>query len=170
MQKVVSIGAIALFAPVALAACSRDATVYPSLAVRPAEARGFAEPAAPPPEPVRADPALDAAIAKIAARLATVKSSFDADAARADRAAKAARGRAAGSEAWLTAQTALAMLDDWRAQASALASEAGDLASARAATLAAPYPALDSLQAALTAEVARQDAEIDRIQAALPAA
>jgi hypothetical protein len=170
MQKVVPIAAIALFVPVALAACSRDATVYPSLAVRPAEARGFAEPAAPPPEPIRADPTLDAEIAKITARLTTLKAGFDGDATRADRAAAAARGRAVGSEAWLTAQTALAMLDDWRAQASALASDAGDLASQRAATLAAPYPALDTLQTVLTAEIARQDAVIDRIQTALPAA
>lgn len=167
MQKTVLIAAIAL---VALPACSRDATVYPSLAQRLTETRGFAEPAAPAPVPVRADPALDTAIAGLTRRLTAIRAGFDGDAARAERAAQAARGRAVGSDAWLNAQTALAALDDWRAQASSLASDAGELASTRAATLAPAYPALDDLQAALTAEVARQDATIDRIQAALPGA
>jgi hypothetical protein len=170
MQKVVPTAAFTLFVTAALGACSRETVVYPSLAQRSAELRGFAEPAAPAPEPIRADPALDTAIASLAGRLTTVKAGFDGDAARAERAAKAARGRAVGSEAWLTAQTALATLDDWRAQASSLASDAGALASMRATTLAAPYPALEALQATLTAEVARQDAAIDRIQATLPAA
>ena len=170
MQKVVLIASIALFAPIAVAACSRDTGVYPSLAQRAAETRGFAEPEAPAPEPIRADPALDTAIAGLTTRLTAIKAGFDRDAGQTERAATAARGRAVGSDAWLTAQTALAALDDWRAQTSALASDAGELASARAATLAPAYPALDDVQAALTAEVARQDAAIDRIQAALPGA
>ncbi len=170
MQKIVLIASIALSAPITLAACSRDTNAYPSLAQRPAETRGFAEPEAPAPEPIRADPALDTAIADLSKRLAAIKAGFDRDAGQTERAAAAARGRAVGSDAWLTAQTALAALDDWRAQASSLASDAGELASARAATLAPAYPALNDLQAALTAEVARQDATIDRIQAALPAA
>jgi len=167
MQKIVLIAAIAF---VALPACSRDATVYPSLAQRPTETRGFAEPAAPAPVPVSADPALDTAIAGLTRRLTAIRAGFDGDAARAERAAQAARGRTVGSDAWLSAQTALAALDDWRAQASSLASDAGELASARAATLAAPYPALDTVQATLAAEVTRQDAAIGRIQATLPAA
>jgi hypothetical protein len=170
MQKVVLTASLALFVSITLAACSRDATVFPSLAQRPAELRGFAEPAPPAPEPLTADPALDTAIADLSARLAVVKAGFDADEARAERTARTARGRAVGSEAWLTAQTALATLDDWRARVSSLAGEAGDLASARAATLAPPYPGLDRIQAALAAEVARQDTAIDRIQATLPAA
>jgi len=170
MQKVVLIASVALFVPVTVASCSRDTNTYPSLAQRPAEARGFAEPEAPAPEPIRADPALDTAIAGLTTRLAAIKAGFDRDAGQTERAAAAAQGRAVGSDAWLTAQTALAALDDWRAQASSLASDAGELASTRAATLAPAYPALDDLQAALTAEVARQDATIDRIQAALPGA
>ncbi len=164
MQKVV-VAALLL-----LPACARDHTPFPSLGQRPAEKRGFAEPVAPPPEPVRADPVLDGRIGAIAATLAAARAGFDGDLARAERAAQAARGQAVGSERWLTAQVALAALDGWRAQTSALASDAGELAANRAATLAAPYPALEAMQAALTAEVGRQSAAIDRLQAALPAA
>jgi hypothetical protein len=164
MQKVVAVALLLL------SACSHDRTPFPSLGQRPAEKRGFAEPAAPPPEPVRADPALDGRIAALTTRLAAVRAGFDGDLAKADRAAQAARGRTVGSEPWLTAQVALAALDDWRAQTSALASDVGELAANRAATLAAPYPALEAIQATLTTEVTRQSAAIDRIQAMLPAA
>ncbi|KQR81236.1 hypothetical protein [Sphingomonas sp. Leaf343] len=155
---------------VLLGACARDASVYPSLAVRPTEKVGFAEPAPPPPEPLKVDVALDAKIADLTARLAAVTSGFDRDAARAETAARAAKGRAVGSDAWLDAQTALGSLDDWRAQASGLASEAGDLATARAAALEPPYPTLDSIQHRIAAEGNRHTATIDRLQAALPAA
>lgn len=160
---------VALLAVITLSACSHDRTAFPSLGVRATEKIGFAEPEALPPEPLRADPALDAKIAAVAVRLRTIGTGFDADAARAERSAKLAKGRAVGSEAWIDAQTALATLDDWRAQASGLASEVGQLASDRAATLAPPYPALDDLQRSAAAEATRQDAVIGRIQGSLPA-
>jgi hypothetical protein len=153
-----------------LGACARDASVYPSLAVRPTEKIGFAEPAPPAPEPLKADPALDAKVADLTARLTTVARGFDRDAARAEAAAREAKGRAVGSDAWLDAQTALGLLDDWRAQANALASEAGDLASGRAAALEPAYARLDAVQQRIAAEGQRQSATIDRLQATLPAA
>ncbi len=155
---------------VSLGACARDASVYPSLAVRPTEKIGFAEPAPLPPEPLKADPALDAKVADLTTRLAAVTRGFDRDAGRAETAARAAKGRAVGSDAWLDAQTALGLLDDWRAQANALASEAGDLASGRAAALEPAYPTLDAVQQRIAAEGQRQSATIDRLQATLPAA
>lgn len=160
----------ALFALLSLAACARDATEYPSLAERASEQLGFAEPAAPPVEPERADPALDTRIAGLRTRMEAIRTGFDQDAARAEAAARAARGQAVGSDAWLDAQTALAALDDWRAQATALASDAEELGSARAATLAPDYPALTALQKVTADEAARQSAAIGRIQATLPAA
>lgn len=143
---------------------------YPSLAPRATEKLGFAEPDAPAPTPVAADPALDASLAAIATRLAAVTQGFTRDSAKAELAARRAKGQAVGSEAWLDAQAALATLDDWRAQASAVATDLDQLASDRAATLAADYPALTELRAQAQAEVDRQAATIARLQASLPAA
>ena len=153
-----------------LGACSRDATSYPSLAKRPVEAMDFADPPAPPEQPIVADPALDARIAALQTRLRSVASGFDADATKADRLARAAGARTVGSDAWLDAQTALAGLDDWRAQATAVAADAEAAGAERAATLAPAYPALETLQQAATVETGREGAAIERLQAALPGA
>ena len=150
------------------ASCARDNGTYPSLAQRPAEKRGFAEPEAPPTAPIAADPTLDARIATIQATLATIVTGFDRDAAKATAGAARSGARTIGSDAWLDAQTALASLDDWRAQASSLATDADGLASARAATLAPPYPAVERVRTAAAAEVARQDAAIRGLSARLP--
>ncbi|MBJ6121154.1 hypothetical protein [Sphingomonas mollis] len=161
---------VALIVVLALSGCAGDRGTYPSLAIRPTEKVGFAEPTPPPPTVAKSDPALDATLAGMTAKLRAIVSGFDADAARAERAAAAARGRPVGSDPWLTAQTALAALDEWRAQASTLASDASQLASDRAATLAPEYPGVDAMQQAATAEATRQDGVIGRIQASLPAA
>ena len=153
-----------------LAACAREDARYPSLAERPAEKRGFAEPEAAPPAPVAADPALDARVAEVRRALDGVATGFDRDAARAEAAAGRAGARTVGSDAWLDAQTALAGLDDWRAQAAELATDAEQLAGGRAATLAPPYPALDTLGRDAGALVERLDARIRAIAARLPAA
>lgn len=150
--------------------CARDADSFPSLRPRAAEKLSFDEPARSAPAPVQADPVLDARIADQAKRLASVVSGFDADAAKAERAAAAARGQPVGAEAWLDAQSALATLDDWRAQTSALVTDVEQLSVERAATLAAPYPALADLSERTEAELARQDETIRRIGGELPAA
>lgn len=153
-----------------LGACTKERTDAPSLARRPVESHGFDEPAPRPAQPVRADPALDTAITGWTTRLRTIATGFDRDAERATAAATRARGAAAGSEAWITAQTALATLDDWRAQATAVASDVEVRAGDRAATLAPPYPALTRLQQAASAEVERQDALIRRLTASIASA
>lgn len=153
---------------VALAGCARDETAYPSLAPRAAERQGFAEPAVTPPAPLVADPALDARLAEIGGRLDAVAKGYDADAARAERAAGVAGARTVGSEAWIAAQTALAALDDWRAQAGGIAVELADLARERAGTVGTPYPALETLRTRAEAEAARQAAGIATLGARLP--
>lgn len=153
-----------------LSACGRTDSTYPSLALRPAEAKGFAEPDAPPPAPLAADPALDAQVAQGRRSLAAIVSGFDRDLATARSAAGQRGARTAGSDSWLDAQTALARLDDWRAQASSVATDADALASARAAVLQPASPAVEALRTAAAAEVERQDAAIRQLATVLPGA
>jgi hypothetical protein len=165
--------AVALTCPLALApllaACATDSGAYPSLAPRPIEKLGFAEPASKPAE-AKPDPALDAKIATLGTSLDTVAKGFAADAAKAEAASRKAHGAAVGSDAWLDAQTALAQLDDWRAQASSLVTDLDQAASDRAASLAPAYPALTDLRGKAQTEVDTQTATITRLQSALPAA
>lgn len=163
---------VALSLAVALAslsACSRDTTRYPSLAPRAVEKLGFAEPEVPVVE-AKPDPALDAKIAEFGVKLDRLAKGFAGDAAKADAAAAKAKGKAVGSDAWLDAQTALAQLDDWRAQTSSLLSDIDVIAADRAAKLAPAYPALGAVRERIAAEAAKQAATIDRVQASLPAA
>ena len=153
----------------ATAACSKDTTVYPSLGIRPAESIGFAEPE------VKAvvakpDPALDTDIARYEGRRVAVAAGFAKASVSAERSARAARGKPVGSEAWLTAQTDLAQLDDWRAQASLLVTDIERRATDRAAKLEPAYPALDAVRERTQADSDRIGEAIGRIQATLPAA
>lgn len=151
-----------------IAGCAGQDRGYPSLAPRATERVGFDEPIARPVPAVKPDPALDARIAELDRQLAAITAGFDRDAAAATRAAATARGKAIGSEAWIAAQTALAQLDDWRAQASSLATDVEAIATERAATLVPPYPAIDALGARAEAEADRQAKAIATIQAGLP--
>lgn len=152
-----------------LAGCADERVSYPSLAPRAVEKLGFDEPATTPLHAV-ADPTLDGQVTQQGATLDAIARGFDRDAAAATRAAAAAGGQAVGSEAWLTAQTALATLDDWRAQASAAATEIERLAVDRAAQLKPAYPSLEALQTRARGETDRQTATIRRLQDSLPAA
>lgn len=152
-----------------LAACASDTRTYPSLAPRPIEKLGFAEPVVAP-VPLVADPALDARIAAATATLDKIAAGFAADAARTEASARAARGAAVGSDPWLTAQTQLATLDDWRAQLSSLSTDLDEAATDRAAALQPDYPALATLRDRVQAEADRESATIQRLQASLPAA
>ena len=157
-----------LLAPALLTGCARDDAADPSLAPRAAETEGFQEPAVAAPAPVTADPALDARLHEIGGKLDAVVRGYDADAARAERAAGVAGARTVGGEAWLNAQTALAALDDWRAQASGLATDLETLAGERIGTGGQPYPALENLRARATAEAEREGAGIAALSAKLP--
>lgn len=160
-----------LLVGLSLAGCARDrgTTPYPSLAVRPVEKQGFAEPAAKP-VVLRPDPTLDTQITELARRLTSVEQEFGSahDQARAD--AAKARGAAVGSDAWLAAQTALATLDEIRARTSSLLTEVDDRAIQRAAALEPDYPTLNALRERASAAVTRQAEQIKAINDTLPAA
>lgn len=163
-MKVMPLAALVLLTGCATADDGR----YPSLGPRAAERTGFEEPVAATPAPVAADPSLDAQLATAAGKLDTVIKGFDADRARAERAAGVAGARSVGSEAWLTAQTALAQLDDWRAQASGLTTDLETLAGERIGSVGTPYPALEALRARAAAEAEREAAAIAALSARLP--
>jgi hypothetical protein len=153
-----------------LGACAQPAlSPYPSLLPRPIESRSDAEPivAAPVAEP---DPALDAQIATTLAAVEKSTRAFATAAARATSAATAARGAAVGSDRWLDAQTALADLDVFRADSSALVTGLDDAQIARAVDGKPPYPALESARAAAKAALEAQTARITALQATLPEA
>jgi hypothetical protein len=151
-----------------LVGCARDEAAFPSLSPRGAEGRNFAEPAVAPPSAPVPDPELDARIAGWSRQLDTIATGFDRDAAQAAAAAAASGARSVGSEAWLTAQSALAALDDWRGQASGLAAEVDDAARERAAAVGTPYPTLEALQERAEREVARIADSAAAIAASLP--
>ena len=159
----------ALLVSAALAGCAQDTNGFPSLGLRPGEKIGFAEPEVKAVE-AAPDPALDAELAAFNGKLADIARGFARDADRATAAARTAKGALVGSEAWITAQTALAGLDDWRAQTSSLVTDIDARATDRAAALKPPYPALTTLRDAAQAEAERQGATIARIQDGLPTA
>ena len=153
-----------------LAACASDPTVYPSLAPRPVEKLGFAEPATPPPAPAAQDPALDAKLAAVTARGDAAARDFDRAAARAATLTRAARGAKVGSDAWIAAQTAIADLDALRSSYGDTVGALDDLASTRAAALQPAYPALEQALAAARAAAEAQTARIHALAGALPGA
>ncbi|TPG08474.1 hypothetical protein [Sphingomonas oligophenolica] len=154
---------------VLISGCARHDRGYPSLLPRPVEALGFAEPETEQPD-VSPDPALDAKIAEQRQSLARVAKGFTDAAATAEAAAGRAKGRAVGTDAWLDAQSRLAELDDWRAQASALVTDIDQMIADRAAALAPIYPPLATLRDQAVAEATRQGQAITRIEAMVPPA
>lgn len=158
--------ALAAVLSLTLAGCANDGTAYPSLQPRGVEKQGFSEPETPV-AVATPDAALEARLAPLATRLDTIAKGFATDAASTERAATAAKGKPAGSDAWLNAQTALATLDDWRAQASALATDVEQIAIERGAALAPAYPALTALGDRADAEATRQSETIAKLQAML---
>ena len=123
--------------------CAQSGNRFPSLLPRAIEVRDDAEPMAATPVIVP-DAVLDTKIAVAAATLATIKGAFEAGATRAEKLVAAAQGQAAGTTAWLDAQSALADLDIVRADASSTISDLDRLAIDRAAAGNAPYPALEA--------------------------
>jgi hypothetical protein len=138
-----------------LAGCAAQDTATPSLLPRAVEGRSDAEPERPAPV-ATPDPALDAEVAGLVARRTKASADFASADRTAQRALAAGARAAVGSDAWLDAQTALAALDDGRAKLLGVLSELEQLAIARAAENAAPYPALE------TARI-DTDAEVDRV-------
>lgn len=149
-----------------IAGCSAPAS-YPSLLPRAAESQSLEEPAASPPEPSAPDPAVEAKIAAAMRTLEERTTAFDGASSRAERLVTAARGSAAGSEAWLDAHVALAELDALRSATSEIAVTLDDLASERALSLAPDYEPLTNAADRVRAAVASQAERIAAMQARL---
>lgn len=158
-----------LLAALSLGGCARDrdTTPYPSLAVRPVEKQGFAEPAAKP-VVLRPDPALDTQITQLGGRLDEAGAAFATAYDRARDNVTKAKGQAVGSDAWLAAQTELATLDEIRSRSSAILTEIDDLAIKRAAALEPDYPALVAMRERATAQTTKQGEQIKALTVQLP--
>ena len=154
-----------------LCGCAEQSTGrYPSLLPRPIEATSVADPESPPPAAVVADPTLDAKLATLKATLSESVTAFAPAAERAEKAAVAAKGLPAGSEGWITAQSALAELDGYRANTSAAVTDIEDLAIGRATAGEPDYPGIETLRTEGNAQLQAQSARIAAIQAMLPEA
>ena len=156
-----------IVAALLLSACS-TAGSYPSLLPRPGEKLDFAEPTVAPAPPLKPDPALDARIAQGRQQLAASATAFDAAMRDAERLVAEARGSAAGSDAWLNAQVALAELDAHRSDTSVAASDLEQIALDRAVAGEQDYPALDTVVSEAQALGNAQAARIAKLQAELP--
>lgn len=150
----------------ALSGCAAPAMRYPSLLPRPVEAQPLAAPqvtvAA---VPVPADSALDAQVAAIDASLAQTAGLFAAATDRAKAASANAKGAAIGSEAWLSAQSALAALESLRSESLGALTDLDRLAIDRGTAGQPDYTALSAARARAEAQLTAQQAAIDAIQA-----
>jgi len=160
---------LACLALLAAGCAAQTSTRYPSLLPRPIESRSDAEPAVEP-QVAAPDTALDRQLGGFKSTLAETASAFAPAADRAEQTARDAKGDPAGSERWITAQTALAELDGYRAQTSATLSDLEQLAIARGAAGQPEYPALESLRTMAETQLAAETRRIAAIQATLPEA
>jgi hypothetical protein len=160
--------AFALMLTVAVGGCAAQTTTrYPSLLPRAIEARSDAEPEAPI-ALVDPEPSTDSALADLRHTLDQTAAEFAPAAATAERLARTAKGAAAGSERWIAAQSALAVLDGYRATTSATLTEVDTMALNRAADGKPDYPAIASFHTAAQAAFDAQTKRIAAIAASLP--
>jgi hypothetical protein len=105
---------LALFALAPATAEAQTRTSYPSLAKRPAESRDRTAPAPRPVEPAAADSALSAEVATLGRQLESGEAAFRQQIAQGRSAVSAASSAGPNSEAWVSAQMAISMLDSAR--------------------------------------------------------
>ncbi len=150
----------------ALAGCAAPAMRYPSLLPRPVEAQPLAAPqvmvAA---VAVPADSALDTQVAAAESLLAQTAGLFEAATERAKTASANAKGAAIGSEAWLSAQSALAALESLRSESLGALTDLDRLAIDRGTAGQPAYPPLNAARTRAEAQLATQQATINAIQA-----
>lgn len=150
-----------LLVPLSLAGCATAPDNAPSLLPRAIERRSDAEPVRPAPV-ATPDATLDAEIARRGAAVDAAAAAFDAAVAATRPRLARGRGATEGSDAWIDAQAALGELDQASSNLDAALGDLEQLAAARAARLAAPYPALE-------ARIAAAQTTLDRARAALAA-
>lgn len=165
MRRLLTLSAPAVIA-VVLAGCTAPDLGYPSLLPRPIESRTDAEPVRADPVAVP-DPALDARIAEQRALAKAAVQRFQPAAREAEARVAVARGTAAGSDAWLRAQTALADLAPIRGETTQIVSALEEVAIARATAGEPPYPALDAAIAELGAIAQQQGDRVAALEDAL---
>lgn len=152
-----------------LAGCAATGGDYPSLAPRPVEQGAAAPAAAEPPAAPPANPALPAETAAILAAADKGHAAFLAQLGSARAAIEAARGKEAGSEAWVAAQVALSTLDAAR---SPVLAALADLDALRIGMLqegrSSDADALDEAARTIEAREAEERDALGRLGAALP--
>ncbi len=156
----------AILLALSVAGCAESTDKYPSLAPRPIEKRSDAETVVPTPE-ATPDPALDARLATMAAKVAQLDADFTAGAAKADAAAKAPGAQATGSDQWLAAQTSLAEIEALRGDMSGTVSDIERMVTDRGEAGQPPYPALDGLRAKAQDQLDAATARVSAIKASL---
>ena len=105
---------LALFALAPATTEAQTRATYPSLTKRPAEARDREAPAPRPVEAAPADPALTAEVAKLGQQADSGEAAFRQQIAQGRSTVSAASSAAPNSEAWVSAQMAISMLDSAR--------------------------------------------------------
>lgn len=156
----------------ALAACATSGDRYPSLAIRDIErAEGRFEPVASTPlaVPEVAVPAtgpIGERLAALGAAAAASHRAFLASAPAAARRASAAAGAAIGSDAWASAQVALADLDSTRSTTAIALADLDTLMVANAVQ-ARDISAIEAVRQQVIAQVTEQDSVLARLRAQL---
>lgn len=154
----------------ALAACATSGDRYPSLAIRDIErAEGRFEPVASAPLAVPEVAVRDASpladqLAALGASAAASHRAFLASASVATRHANAAAGAAIGSDAWASAQVALADLDSARS-ATAIALADLDTLMVANAVQARDLAAIEAVRQQVLAQVTEEDVILARLRA-----
>lgn len=170
MRRFVTLAAVSVLAP-GLAACATNGGVdkYPSLAVRDVErAQGQFEPVPATPLDVPEVPStvggpIPARLASLGSAAAASHRAFLAKTPAATRLANAAAGSAIGSNAWASAQVALADLDSAR---STTAIALGDLDALMVGTAiqARDVSAIEAVRRQVIAQVEEEDAALARLR------
>lgn len=160
---------LALIATI-LGGCAATDTRYPSLAVRDVErAEGQFEPVEPTPTPlppVSVVPAgeLEPRLAALVGQAEDAHRAFATAASGASRLAAAASGTAVGSDAWASAQVALADLDSARSQAAVALGDL-DILFIAASVEGAERTAIAAARDRVIALIAEEDAVLERLRA-----
>lgn len=160
--------ALPLLLAISLGGCVQADGQYPSLLPRATEGQGMEEPERPAAE-VAADPALDAKVTEATAGLDKARTEFSTAAQNAEAMVAVARGLPQGSDPWLEAQTALALLASKRAPVLNALQTLEGMAITRGEAGLAPYPAVDAAVAQVTELAEAQAARIATLEASLTA-
>lgn len=163
MNRVLPIVAMAM-----LSACTTPVSRHPSLLPREIEKRAYESEPVRPPVTAAPDAALDARIAEMDVMLGRSAAAFPEALDRASRDTAAASASTVGSDAWLSAQAALADLDAIRAADLSLLAEMDRIAIDRGAAGLPPYPALAVLRDRAEAQTNAEVSAGEQLQAKLP--